>query len=161
MLLVTDECGRLARWLRLCGYDAAQMPAQPLSDLYRRAYGEGRIVVTRNRRIRAGCLFRVVHLEGQSLEEQLQQVIRELDLLVEATRVFTRCDRCNVAVEPIEKAAVKERVPPYVFQTQQTFHVCPSCHRVYWAATHWQRACRLFDRLRPANGGACEEAKHA
>ena len=152
--LVTDECQRLARWLRLCGYDTAIASTQPLSELYRKAYNEGRIVVTRNQNVKASCLFRVVHLESQRLEDQLRQLVREVPLTIDENSAFTRCDACNVSVEPIEKARVKDRVPPYVFQTQESFHICPSCQRIYWAATHWQRARRLFSRVR-------EEANHA
>ena len=152
--LVTDECGRLARWLRLCGYDTVQAPAQPLGALYRTAYHEGRVIATRNRNVRASRLFGVVHLKSAQLEEQLQELMRALSLTIDPDRTFSRCDRCNIAVEPIEKPAVRDRVPPYVFHTQHAFHRCPSCQRIYWAATHWQRACRLFDRLR-------EEASHA
>ena len=152
--LVTDESARLARWIRLMGYDAALMPAQPLSELYRRAYNEQRMVITRNRRVRPGQLARVIYLEREALEPQLVQLIRTVPLEVNEEGAFSRCDRCNVAVEPIEKVSVEDRVPPYVFQTQQRFHRCPSCGRIYWAATHWQRARRVFDRLR-------KEASHA
>ena len=153
-LLVTDESARLARWLRLMGYDTAEMSAQSLSELYRRAYNEQRVVVTRNARVRESGLFRVVHLTDQALELQLRQLIQELGLRADEAQTFQRCDRCNVKVAPVDKADVKDHVPPYVFQTQQTFHRCPSCHRIYWAATHWERACRFFDRLRG-------EASHA
>ena len=96
----------------------------------------------------------MIQLESGELEAQLRQLLQELPLAIEAEQVFSRCDRCNVEVEAIEKMQVKHRVPPYVFQTQETFHRCPSCGRMYWAATHWQRACRLLDRLRG-------EASHA
>ncbi len=152
--LVTEECARLARWLRLCGYDAVLAATYPLSELYQRAYHERRVVVTRNRRVTASCLFRVVHLDSTGLDAQMQQLMHQLHLTIRAQQLFTRCDRCNIAVEPVDKTQVQSLVPPYVFQTQQTFHACPSCHRIYWAATHWQRACRWLDRLR-------EEASHA
>ena len=152
--LVTEECARLARWLRLMGYDAATGSARQLPALYRLAYNESRAIVTRNRRVGANGLVRVIHLRSQRLEEQLGQLMRELRLKGETAKAFSRCDVCNVSVEPVDRALVKGRVPPYVFETQQAFHRCPSCRRIYWAATHWQRACRFFDRLR-------EEASHA
>ena len=145
--LVTGESARLARWLRLAGYDAAEMPAQPLVQFYRRAFNESRVVVTRNRRVRPSRLFRVVQLESQALGAQLAQVLREAGVTIDQDRAFSRCDRCNMAVEPIEKSVVRKRVPPYVFRTQERFHRCPSCRRIYWAATHWQRAQRFFDNL--------------
>ena len=134
------------------GYDTALVRGVPLSELYRTAYREQRTVVTRNSRIGASCLFRVVHVKSDALEQQLTQLMQELDLVVDKEQCFTRCDRCNVSVEPIEKARVKARVPPYVYETQAQFHLCPSCHRVYWAATHWQRAQRLLARV-GAQGG--------
>jgi uncharacterized protein with PIN domain len=137
--LVTDEGVRLARWLRLMGYDAASMAARPLSALYRSAYRDGRIIVTRNRRVRPGRLLRVIQLESQEFEEQLRQVMRACALALGETRMFSRCDACNVPLEPAEKAQVKDRVPPYVFQTQQAFRRCPACQRIYWAATHSDR----------------------
>ena len=146
--LVTEECGRLARWLRLMGYDAALGTAQSLSALYRQAYNEGRVVVTRNRRIGASCLFRVVQLGSDELDGQLLQLLRDLQLPREDAGWFTRCDVCNVTLQPIEKPHVKSRVAPYVYDTQQAFYVCPACQRVYWAATHWQRARRFLDRVR-------------
>lgn len=150
--LVTDESARLARWIRLMGFDAALMPAQPLAALYRRAVNEQRVVVTRNTRVKPGALIRVVTLTSQDLAAQLGQLMRELRLPLDAQRAFSRCDRCNVEVEPVEKSAVKDRVPPYVFQTQERFHRCPSCGRIYWAATHWQRAQRFFARVRREAG---------
>ncbi|MBI2105062.1 MAG: hypothetical protein HYT90_05770 [Candidatus Omnitrophica bacterium] len=153
-LLVTEESGRLARWLRLMGYDVAMGAPRPLAALYRQAYNESRTIITRNRRVQPGRLIRVVHLSSAQLAEQLRQLMRELGLRVEPGQAFSRCDICNVAVEPVEKAAVKDRVPPYVFETQPAFHRCPVCQRVYWAATHYDRARRFFDTLSPRGSGA-------
>jgi len=130
------------------GHDTEVVRGSPLSELYRKAYNGRRIVLTRNSRIRASCLFRVIRLTSPVLEDQLRQVLRELALPIDDDQLFTRCDLCNVRVEPVEKASVKDRVPPHVYHKQEAFYACPSCHRIYWAATHWQRACALFDRLR-------------
>jgi uncharacterized protein with PIN domain len=147
--LVTDECVRLARWLRLMGHDTALMPARPLSALYSTAYEQSRTIITRTQRVRHSRLFRVVPLEKGTLEAQLRQLIREVPLTVEPARMLSRCDRCNVSVEPIEKSLARAEVPPYVFETQSTFHRCPTCHRIYWSATHEQRIRACFSRLMP------------
>ena len=150
--LITDECIRLARWLRLMGFDAVTATARPLSELYRLAYNESRVVVTRNGQVKASGLFRVVHLESQQLEGQLTQLLRDLRLRVDEEKTCSRCDRCNVAVRPIAKTDVQDRVPPYVFQTQQTYTTCPSCTRIYWSATHRERMKRVFDRVTTKSG---------
>lgn len=152
--LVTEECGRLTRWLRLIGYDTALSPAQPLSRLYQQAYNEQRMVLTRNHRVQPGRLIRVIHLSSQTLEAQLRQLMSDVPMQLDPAHLFTRCDRCNVPLESIDKTAVQDRVPPYVYQTQQAFHTCPSCRRIYWAATHWERAQRVFARVTQEGGHA-------
>ena len=149
--LVTDESRRLARWLRLLGYDAvlagAGTQSQSLSTLYRRAYNETRIVVTRNRRVRASQLFQVLHLISTERDAQLRQIVRTLHLPKDDRRWFSRCDQCNVLVTPIEKSAIKDRVPPYVYRTVDRFKTRESCQRIYWAATHWERAREVLNRM--------------
>ncbi len=146
-LLLTDDLGRLARYLRLMGHDATLAKNVALPDLYRQAYNDERVVLTRNAHVSSSGLFRVVHIESPTLGEQLQQVARELGIAVREEDLFTRCDRCNVPVEPIDKAAVQDRVPPFVFETQQTFVTCPSCNRIYWDATHCRRLRATFQTL--------------
>ena len=145
--LVTDECARLARWLRLMGYDTTEGAAKPLSALYQSAYHDGRTIITRNRRVRPGQLIRVIQLESQELAGQLRQILRACAPTLDETQMFSRCDACNVPVEPIEKGQVKDRVPPYVFQTQHAFHHCPSCQRIYWAATHYDRIRTVLEAI--------------
>jgi hypothetical protein len=137
--LVTQESQRLARWLRLCGYDTALAKAQLVSDLYRQAFNEGRIIVTRNRQVGAGRMVRAVHLTGHGLAAQLRQIREEMGIRLESEQAMTRCNRCNIELQARAKADVKERVPPYVFKTQERFYGCPGCGRVYWAATHYAR----------------------
>ncbi|HEX9779698.1 MAG TPA: Mut7-C RNAse domain-containing protein [bacterium] len=139
-LLVTDECLRLTRWLRLLGYDAAAQAARPLEALYLRAVNENRTIVTRTRAVHGGELVRVVTLRAHTRTDQLAEVLRALGDAVEDSSAFSRCVRCNTGLEPAEKAAVRTRVPAYVYETQSAFTACAGCGRIYWSATHWQRA---------------------
>ena len=145
-LLLTTELGRLARWLRLMGCDAELSPASPVDALTCRAVNEQRVLVTRIRAIGTSCVFRVVHVTSPLLDAQLTELLAQLPEL-RAQQRFSRCDRCNVPVEPIAKAQVEERAPPYVYQTQERFTTCPRCQRIYWPATHWQRAQAVLDRI--------------
>jgi uncharacterized protein with PIN domain len=47
-----------------------------------------------------------------------------------------RCLECNRPLAAVPHEAARERVPPYVWATQQRFHGCPGCGRLYWGATH-------------------------
>jgi uncharacterized protein with PIN domain len=39
----------------------------------------------------------------------------------------------------VEKEEIKERLYPYVYQTQDDFVRCPKCDQIYWPATHVER----------------------
>ena len=43
---------------------------------------------------------------------------------------------CNRTLEVETREAVEGRVPPYVFQTQESFKSCPECGHIYWSGTH-------------------------
>ncbi len=134
-LLLDGMLGRLAKWLRILGYDAAYFPDLDDNQLVRLARAEGRILLTRDKELarRRGldCLF----MESENLEEQIRQVVTELPL--EAKRPFSRCPVCNTPLQRMDKSAVKGRVPPFIFRTQSHFSLCPQCNRVYWRGTHW------------------------
>jgi uncharacterized protein with PIN domain len=145
-LLLDGMLGRLAKWLRLLGYDTAYFPDLDDHELVRLARAKGRVLLTRDRELtrRRGldCLF----VENDELEEQLNQVISELHL--ETKQPFSRCPVCNTPLREVEKPSVKERVPPYVFRTKEHFSLCPECDRIYWRGTHWARIREEMARIR-------------
>jgi uncharacterized protein len=137
---ITDAMlGRLARWLRTLGYDTAYDDAIPDGELVRRAFKDGRHILTRDRR-----LFDEWRIEGGRVIEaerpleQLSEVVAAFDL-PRPTRLFTRCRVCNALVQRVERSAVAGRVPPRVWERESEFAECPSCGRVYWEGSHAQR----------------------
>jgi uncharacterized protein with PIN domain len=135
--LADTMLGRLAKWLRLLGYDTAYHPELDDAALARLARAEQRILLTRDVELTRRRGLQCVLIESDKAAEQLAQVFRELRL--HAREAFTRCAECNVRLKPIAKDAVRDQVPPYVWETQTRFLQCPCCHRVYWRGTHWSR----------------------
>ena len=138
-LLVDGTLGRLARWLRLLGYDAANDGEAGPADLVARAEAEGRVLLTRDtllverRAVHRGRV-RAVLVRGDTLSEQLEQLRAEEGL----RRVGPpRCLVCNGELQHLSVDDVRDRVPPYVAATQASFTYCPVCDRVTWPATHW------------------------
>ena len=144
-LLITSELQRLARWLRLLGCDVTVYEGKPLA-IYPNAFAEGRVIVTRNQHVRPSSLVRVIHLRGDGLRTQLKAITRVLKLPPSSTGLFARCGLCNTLLIEMPKPSVKGRVPPYVFQTQTRFTNCPSCRRIYWSATHHDRAREFLQK---------------
>jgi hypothetical protein len=127
--------GRLARWLRILGYDAAYGSHLHGAALARLARREGRLILTRDRQLlRDPNLPPHLFVEHDGFRDQLRQVAARLGL--RSSGSFDRCIECNRVVEPIARDAAHDRVPPYVAATQSEFWECRGCGRVYWAATH-------------------------
>ena len=140
--LADANVGRLARWLRAYGYDAAYAPHVDDRQLIAQALTEGRLLLTRDaglmqRRVVVRGTVRALLLVSDRVTEQLAQVVVELGLA--GDRRLSRCLECNVELEPRPKAEVSERLPPHVRATQTRFSECPNCSRVYWPGTHWER----------------------
>src|SRR5918992_508826 len=130
--------GKLAKWLRLMGQDVIYGPHLCGYGLIRAARQEGRLILTRDRRLKQKQPPDFLFIESDHYREQLRQVVRacKLDPL---GRAFTRCAECNAVLQPRPKEAVETQVPPYVFSTQERFSACPKCRRIYWPATHHER----------------------
>jgi uncharacterized protein with PIN domain len=129
--------GKLARWLRILGYDTAYLPQLSPAGILREARRQGRIILTRDTRILRGKdAPPLVFIHSDWFREQLKQVVEALQL--DPVRLlFTRCAECNQVLEGVAKdEAVQARVPEYVWQTQNEFRRCPECQRIYWGATH-------------------------
>ncbi len=135
--LVTKELGRLAKWLRILGYDTAYFKEENKSSLVIEALREERVILTRNKRFSLPKGVRFLWIKGNLVKEQLSEVIKELNLSLDEDTMFSRCTICNEEISPISKDKVKDRVPEYVFKTQADFFICPNCQRIYWQGTHW------------------------
>jgi len=133
--------GKLATWLRLLGCDVEYFPKISDDDLVERAFRTGRVILTRDtelirrRKVRDNHFF--VRVDG--FQDQLRQVAERFSI-VPFGRIMTRCLRCNETLMVIDRSEVRDRVPPYVFETQRDFRTCGRCGRVYWRGTHRDKA---------------------
>jgi uncharacterized protein with PIN domain len=141
--------GRLARWLRVMGYDTLIFKGEDDADMVTAALIENRILLTRDTQImkRHPVIkgqVRAVLVKSDDFREQLKQITQELKLPA-SPKPFALCLECNIPLVGIEKSRVKDLVPAYVYETQREYMQCPSCCRIYWKGTHWKR---MSERLR-------------
>jgi uncharacterized protein with PIN domain len=129
--------GRLARWLRILGYDTLYDPEWSDTRLARLARAEDRILLTRDLDLAKRRGLRAIVIADENLPAQLAQLHRELG--IKAAAPLSRCPICNEPLEEIPQDRAWGQVPPYVFCTQQEFRLCPACNRFYWRGTHWER----------------------
>lgn len=148
--LVDINVGRLAKWLRILGYDTILVRDVEDHRLLERAQQEGRIVVSKDRHLlwyRSVTTGQVafVLITSDHVGEQLAQVVAQLAL--EPSKGLSRCVQCNTRLQPMEKEQVRDRVSPFVYRAHQHFLGCSTCGRIYWPGTHWRRMRRELSRL--------------
>jgi hypothetical protein len=134
---VSPPLGKLAKWLRILGYDC-RYPVV-LDDAGDSPGGgddptdpEERIYIVRRHGIRGRP---AVFLDQNRWEDQL----RLLNLLLpiyENRRSFSRCIECNRPVETVSRDEVADLVPEYVSGVHTEFTRCPVCRKILWPGTH-------------------------
>jgi uncharacterized protein with PIN domain len=147
MRFIADSMlGRLARWLRLLGFDTLYYADIRDYDLLRIAQKEERIILTRDthflkrKGLRGSLLVR-----ANDSREQLREVIRAYGITEFGPG---RCARCNGILHIVgEKAEVRHVVPDYIFLSYHDFLKCRACGRVYWEGTHLERFRDMIGKM--------------
>ena len=145
--LLTRELGRLAKWLRILGFDAEYFSANNFSSLIIQALRDERIILTRNHRLPEARGMRIILIQSETIKEQIAEVLKVLKIKPDSEAMFTRCILCNTELIDIEKEEVKDKVPEYVFKTQEDFITCPKCKRIYWQGTHWGNVIKTLEEI--------------
>lgn len=145
--IVDAMLGKLARWLRILGYDTLYDSQYTDDDLFFKAHLEKRILLTRDTELASRmnpdyCLY----IMQQTVKEQLKQVVVEFNLNTK-NKIFTRCTICNELVQPISKEEVKDKVPSFVFNSVQRFVFCKRCDKIYWPGSHIKNVEQILEEL--------------
>ena len=138
--------GRLAKYLRLLGFDTLYYNSISDDELIERSNEQLRIILTRDRalyeRRQAACIF----LHEVETRSQLLELIGILKLRTRC-RPFSRCLRCNTLLEVVSKKEVIDRLPPKVVQFFNDFQHCPTCNRIFWHGDHYRHMQHNVDVL--------------
>jgi uncharacterized protein with PIN domain len=143
--LADSMLGTLAKWLRILGYDTLYHARMDDNRLVRLARAERRVLLTRDTAIMKRKGLDALLIDSGCLEDQLAQVLQAFGLGMNDP--FSRCPVCNTPLETVPKHVAWGQVPPFVFQTQDRFSLCPECNRFYWRGTHWQRMRERIERV--------------
>lgn len=140
--------GKLCKWLRVAGFDAAYASRSVPVQLVDRARREGRVLLTRNTKVLAReNLPPHLFLKPDRWEDQLVEVAGAFGLDL-SSGAFARCLECNAELVPVEdRSEVETVVPEYVYRRVAEFHKCPLCGKVFWAGTHLGRMSERLEDL--------------
>jgi uncharacterized protein with PIN domain len=131
--------GRLARWLRVLGFDTAYDEAMADPALVALANREERILLTRDRHLlRELRPARALEIVSDVPLHQLRGVVEALTLPPPA-ELFTRCILCNAPLGDVSPSDVAGVVPPAARDLPGPVRRCPHCERIYWLGSHVRR----------------------
>jgi len=146
--LVDEMLGKLAKWLRMLGYDTVYIKDKKDNYIVNQAFKEQRVLLTRDTgMIQRKYIPRYVLIHSDFYLDQVKQVIKECNISTDPEKFFSRCLLCNSKIISVVKNSVKELVPPYVFKEQKDFFVCKNCNKVYWKGTHIENAKRKIESI--------------
>ncbi len=146
--IVDTALGKLAKWLRILGYDTVYWRTDDVEGILRRARDEGRTLVTKDTKLfKAKGSLEALLIREDNPFRQLKEVVRHFHILVNQGMLFSRCLACNAPLEAIDPEEAKGAVPDHIYHTHQEFSRCPICRKVYWAGTHSGQMTRVVERL--------------
>jgi uncharacterized protein with PIN domain len=140
--MIDGMLGKLARWLRMLGYNVKYSNNLDDDELIKIAKMEKRILLTRDLELYQRALSQNVkafYVEGKQEAERLANLARRFKLKLEIDVSTSRCPKCNTKIKSIEKDKVKGKVPENTFLKYNEFWQCPKCGQIYWQGAHWTR----------------------
>jgi len=139
--------GKLAKWLRILGFDTI-FELDASNNLFYERLEPERVLLTRIAKLR-DCYTagKMVFIEADDVFAQLRQVVDELAIARKDVRVFSMCLQCNSSIIGVDKQAVYGLVPDYIWQSHDEFHRCRQCERIYWAGSHVEKSMEKIERL--------------
>lgn len=155
--IADNNVSKLARWLRLIGYDTLLFREKDDGQMIKIALSENRVILTKDtqfikRRLVTNGTLRTIHITQDDPKLQVQEVVRTLNLNYHF-KPFSLCLECNQVLIARGKEDVKSLIPAHVFETQTQYTECSTCHRIYWPGTHWQA---MVKKLQDLQGGGSE-----
>lgn len=147
VFIADANLGRLARYLRLLGFDC----------LYRNDYGDDeaaqiaseqqRTVLTRDRSLLQRKIITYGYFVRSDIPKiQTREILKRFDLYP-LIKPLTRCTRCNGKLVEIGKQAIEHRLEPLTKKHYNRFLICPECSQIYWQGSHYARVKCLIDEF--------------
>ena len=141
--------GRLARWLRVLGYDTTYDETLADPELVRRAQEEQRLLLTRDRHLLKELRpLRAHEVRQDDPLAQLHDLVSTLALPPPAA-LFTRCLLCNAPLRAVAEAEALPLLPEGMRGVPGPVRRCPQCGRLYWDGSHVRRMRAALERVLP------------
>ncbi|WP_456380362.1 Mut7-C RNAse domain-containing protein [Thiolapillus sp.] len=137
--IVDVNLGKLARWLRLLGFDTTwrnDLQDRKIVDI---STQEQRIILTRDRHL---LFHREIHrgywIRAADPDLQVPEILNRLDLWRDIAP-FRRCTVCNGLIQVVAKAEIVDKLEPLTRKYYDNFYQCDGCGQIYWKGSHYDK----------------------
>ena len=145
--IVDVHLGKLARLLRLTGFNTLYANNYTDKEIVTKAVDDNRIALTRDvGLLKHKAITYGYWLRSQIAEEQLAEIISRFNLLAEI-KTFTRCLVCNGEIVPVSKESIIEKLPANTKEQFNEFYQCEQCKRVYWKGSHYEKMEKFIEQI--------------
>jgi uncharacterized protein with PIN domain len=154
--IVDCMLGKLARWLKVLGFDVLFFPRIDDGELLAIAQKENRTLLSRDTAlVQKANGVKSLLVSSEKWNKQVREVLDKFDLWGKVSP-YTRCLECNSPLRVISREAARKLVPPFVCEHASRFSLCPCCGRVYWQGTHYKdmkdKIEEILKNPKPAHG---------
>lgn len=137
--LADSMLGKLARWLRVMGFDTHYQPYYDEKTMDR-IINDGFTLLSRHRKKILRYPAHSILILSDRVEHQLQELRKTGYIPSHRSRWFTRCLLCNTLLKAVSVKDARENIPEYVYyQNVPEVRFCPSCGRYFWPGSHRNR----------------------
>lgn len=145
--VIDSNLGRLARYLRLLGFDCLYRNNYNDDTIARIASEQHRVVLTRDRLLlRRKIVTHGYFVRADKPKIQTREVLKRFALF-SLIKPLTRCTHCNGKLAETGKSGIEHRLEPLTRQYYDKFLMCPDCNWIYWQGSHTTRIKQLLDEL--------------
>jgi uncharacterized protein with PIN domain len=141
---------RVARILRMLGYDTVFDPDFVDSDYIRIGNKDNRILITRDADLRRRAEkvgIETVTIDAQTISERLVLLHKKAKIELKIRdSILSRCTLCNSQIEIVDKKEVEDKLLEGTKEVYDEFLRCknPDCQQIYWKGPHWNQLIRTL-----------------
>jgi uncharacterized protein with PIN domain len=148
--IVDTMLGKLARYLRILGYDTKYSTELRDEEIINECLS-GRILLTSDKQLHLSASKRrcvAIHIpSGLKIPEMLALLAREglVELSIDITK--SRCPICNG-----ELKREPDRANSHLGRRYETY-ICRRCGNIYWIGKHWRTMLRIINEAKKHASG--------
>ncbi len=146
--------GKLAKELRMLGYDTLYYRGEGGYPLIKLAREGARVILSRDSKLLPRRPEdRIIRITEDKPSLQLRELVEKGYISFNEEKLYSRCLLCNALLDQISRDEAEGNVPDFVFYQQVEFYQCPQCRRIYWQGSHLEhmkeKVKKLFANSKP------------